>query len=121
MWGYSQASGKLDRNGTYAGIGYSGHGVGCNNPAYQQVRCVGPIPQGEWTISGPPMDTQEHGPYVLTLTPNPETNTFSRSGFLIHGDGVHDPGAASEGCLILSHPLRQAIWESQDLELTVTP
>ena len=120
MWNYSVSAGKLDHNGTYAGIGYSGHGIGCNNPAYQQVRCVGPIPQGVWTV-GAPIDTQEHGPYVLPLTPNPGTDTFRRSGFLVHGDGVHDPGQASEGCVILSHPLRQAIWESQDLELTVAP
>ena len=121
MWFYSQATGKLNRNGTPKGTGYSGRGVGCNNSDCEQIKNVGPIPQGGWVIGGPPIDTHDHGPYVLHLVPNTGTETFGRGGFLIHGDNVHAPGTASEGCMIFPRALREAIWESQDRELTVTP
>jgi hypothetical protein len=32
-----------------------------------------------------------------------------RSGFLIHGDSFSHPGDASDGCIILSRPEREAI------------
>lgn len=121
MWFYSQKTGEVDRNGTYAGVGYSGKGDGKNNPDYQRTPDFGPIPEGGWKIEGPPFDTTSHGPYVMRLAPNDTTDTFGRSGFLIHGDSLQHPGEASEGCIILSRPLREAIWGSGDYNLTVTP
>jgi hypothetical protein len=44
---------------------------------------------------------------------------FGRTGFLIHGDAVHAPGTASEGCVILSRTTREQIWESHDHVLQV--
>jgi hypothetical protein len=119
MWEYSQSSGVLQR-GSYAAVGYSGaEPDGKNNPAMQSVHNVGPIPQGQWTIVGPPVDLVPEGPYVLRLEPQPSTITFGRSGFLIHGDTT-PPGNASQGCIIMPRPTRQAIWASEDYQLNVT-
>jgi hypothetical protein len=84
----------------------------------QGVRNVGPVPQGTYTI-GQPHDTATHGPYVMVLTPVQGTNTFGRSGFLIHGDNKrHD---ASHGCIILDRTLRHRVWGSGDHTIQVTP
>lgn len=101
------------------GFGYSGAaGVPQNNPKYCQVKNVGPIPPGWYTIQAP-RDTAEHGPYVLPLTPA-ETNTmYGRAGFLIHGDSKTAPGTASKGCIILARAIRTAIWCSEDHQLRV--
>ena len=118
-WTYSQKSGELDQNGKKLATGYSGAGNGKNNPEMQNVHNVGPIPEGDWTISGPPVDTKSHGPYVLRLIPEPETETFGRSGFLMHGDSKEHPGTASEGCIIVPKAVREKVWKSGDRELTV--
>jgi len=119
MWNYSQSSGVLTHNFIRVGMGYSGHGEGKNNPSLQNVPDVGPCPQGRYSI-GAMHDTETHGPHVMALTPESGTNTFGRSGFLIHGDSLEHPGAASEGCIILPRPIRDQISASNDYELTVT-
>jgi hypothetical protein len=116
---YEQITGRLFRDGVLVGLGYSGHGEGRNKPAWQSVSCVGPIPQGKWKIVGPPLDLPSHGPYVLRLEPDPTTDTRGRSGFLIHGDSLKNPGGASLGCIILPHTIRELVWLSGDRELEV--
>jgi hypothetical protein len=91
MWTYAQKTGALLQNGQLVATGYSGFEEGKNNPAMQAVTNVGPIPQGDWTIEGPPINTAEHGPFVLILTPSADTNTFGRSG--IPDARRLDPGA----------------------------
>jgi hypothetical protein len=118
-WTYSQKSGELDQNGNRVATGYSGAGTGKNNPEMQHVHNVGPIPQGDWTITGPPVDTKTHGPYVLKLAPTIETETFGRSGFLMHGDSREHPGTASEGCIIVPRAVREEVWKSGDRDLKV--
>ncbi len=118
-WTYSQKSGDLDQDGNKIATGYSGAGTGKNNPKMQEVHNVGPIPQGDWTISGPPVDTKTHGPFVLKLTPTPETETFGRSGFLMHGDSKEHPGTASQGCIIVPRTVREQVWKSGDHDLKV--
>lgn len=118
-WTYAQKTGELEHDGQPVANGYSGCGEGKNNPELQQVHNIGPVPQGDWTISGPPENTSEHGPYVLRLTPMPETETFGRTGFLIHGDSKTAPGSASQGCVILPHFVREKVWESGDRDLEV--
>lgn len=118
-WTYAQKTGELQKDGEHVANGYSGAGDGKNNPAMQSVHNVGPIPEGDWTIGGPPVSTAEHGPYVLHLTPNPETDTFGRTGFLIHGDSKDHPGEASQGCIILPRAVRQQVWTSGDRDLKV--
>ena len=113
MWTYNQLTGNLSQDGQPAGSGYSGMGPGKNNPAMQNVHDTGPIPRGKWHI-GPPFDTTTHGPHVMVLTPETGTETFGRSGFLIHADSITHPGKASSGCIVLSHALRLQISSSGD-------
>jgi hypothetical protein len=119
MWTYAQKTGNLLQDGQLVATGYSGFDDGKNNPAMQAVPDVGPIPQGDWTISGPPVNTTEHGPFVLTLTPVTGTNTFGRSGFLMHGDSIVAPGTASKGCIIMPRTAREQVWNSGDRALEV--
>ncbi len=119
MWTYVQQTGALLQDDQPVATGYSGFDNGKNNPAMQAVPNVGPIPQGEWTIVGPPVNTPDHGPYVLHLQPTPETNTFGRSGFLMHGDSIESPGCASRGCVIMPRTVREQVWNSGDTDLEV--
>lgn len=119
-WQYVQATGDLLLNGQWVARGYSGRGEGKNSPNWQNVRSWGPIPCGAWTILGPPYDTDSHGPFVMRLEPaTADTETFGRSGFLIHGDAIGAPGTASLGCVIMAREIRSAIWASGDRRLTV--
>jgi Protein of unknown function (DUF2778) len=120
MWTYRQSTGELLKDGSFIAQGYSGHGNGKNNPAAQSTHNVGPIPAGAWTVTGVPVDTSTHGPFVLRLEPCNGTQTFGRSGFLIHGDSRTNPGGASQGCIILPRFIRERVWASTDRALTVT-
>lgn len=119
MWIYAQKSGALWRDGKQVATGYSGCDEGKNDPAMQAVGGVGPIPQGNWTIIGPPFNTRNHGPYVPRLQPATDTHTFGRSGFLMHGDSIESPGCASKGCVILPRPAREQVWNSGDTDFEV--
>jgi hypothetical protein len=119
-WQYQQSTGNLtDPNGAAAGKGYSGHGTGVNNPSSQNVPDVGPIPQGNWTIGAFFDDPGGKGPIVSHLVPANGTETFGRSGFMIHGDNSEADQTASEGCIILARPFRTAIRDSGDTALVV--
>jgi len=119
MWTYAQKTGSLLQDGDRVGNGYSGFQEGKNNPDMQAVPDVGPIPQGDWTIVGPPINTTEHGPFVLRLEPSVGTDTFGRSGFLMHGDSIEAPGCASKGCVIMPRAVREQVWSSGDTDLEV--
>jgi len=121
MWTYAQKTGDLLRNGQRVGTGYSGFDNGKNNPSMQAVADLGPIPQGDWTIAGPPINTPTHGPFVLRLEPANGTNLFGRSGFLMHGDSIENPGTASHGCIIMPRSIREHVWQSGDTALHVVP
>jgi Protein of unknown function (DUF2778) len=118
VWTYNQLTGALIHDGQLAGFGYSGMGAGKNDPAMQAIHDIGPIPRGQWRI-GPPYDSATHGPHVMALTPDSATETFGRSGFLIHADSVSHPGQASCGCIVLSNALRHQISASGDRFLEV--
>ncbi|HLG99830.1 MAG TPA: tlde1 domain-containing protein [Bryobacteraceae bacterium] len=120
MFTYSQRAGTLLHNGILIGSGYSGHGDGKNDPDFQNIANVGPIPRGKYRIGGPEdLQGGPHGPYVLPLRPDPENEMFGRSGFLIHGDEIAHPGEASFGCIIMAREIREAItrWGDSDLEV----
>jgi hypothetical protein len=119
MWTYAQQTGALQRDSQHVATGYSGFDNGKNNPAMQGIENLGPIPQGSWNIVGPPMNTPQHGPFVLRLEPAAATNTFGRSGFLMHGDSIEAPGCASHGCIIMSRTVREQVWNSGDTDLEV--
>jgi hypothetical protein len=118
-WSYSQSTGTLGHDGRVIAIGYSGHDSGKNNPDMQRVPNTGPIPQGRYFI-GNPRDSDKVGPFAMPLEPAPETNTFGRSAFMIHGDSIVHPGTASEGCIIMLRDARNQIAASGDNELIVT-
>ncbi len=118
-WTYAQKTGDLQQDGKHVSTGYSGANEGKNNPAMDNVPNVGPIPRGDWTIAGPPVDSKDHGPYVLKLNPAPSTETHGRSGFLMHGDSKEHPGSASHGCVILPRAVREVVWQSGDRDLQV--
>lgn len=119
MWTYKISPPSMSENSRLRSEPvYSGHGEGKNNPEMVSVPNVGPIPPGKYRY-GKAQDTEQHGPLVLPLTPLPGTDTFGRSGFLIHGDSISHPGEASRGCIIAPHLLRLAMNASQDRILEV--
>ena len=120
MFTYKQSTGELTAaNGTVS-VGYSGaQGIGYNNPSEEFVKDVGPIPVGCYTITGPPYNTTTHGPFVMQLVPDASNDMGGRSGFLLHGDNILRPGTASEGCIIMSRVIREAVWASGDRRLQV--
>jgi hypothetical protein len=122
MWTYKQSTGAVTRaDGVVIGDGYSGNGPGYNNPFSEAHVDVGPIPEGQWTIGAFFDDPGGKGPYVAHLMPCEGTETYRRSGFMIHGDNAAMNHTASEGCIILSRPLRQQIADSGDSSLEVIP
>lgn len=119
MWTYSQSSGWLTSPaGVSIAQGYSGSGADKNQPEDQEIKDMGPIPEGRYTI-GEPEDTDDHGPYVLRLYPSQLNRMFGRDGFLMHGDSIHEPGTASHGCIVMPHDARVEVWESGDRNLQV--
>src|SRR5262245_61578577 len=119
MWRYLQKTGQLfSQSGTCIATGYSGYGTGRNNPMMASVPNVGPCPVGFYNIDAP-VDTDDHGPYVLRLEPFKDNRMFGRAGFLIHGDSKLKAGTASHGCLIFARPVRELIWDSGDHQLQV--
>ncbi|MGH9436530.1 MAG: tlde1 domain-containing protein [Terriglobia bacterium] len=121
-WTYSQSNGALlSPDGTFYTGNYSGHGDGVNNCKMERVRNVGPIPTGIWLI-GDAFDSPKTGKVTMALSPDHTTETFGRFGFMIHGDEVKHPGEelASEGCIVASLSVREAIAQSADRVLCVT-
>lgn len=118
-WRYVQAEGTLiNPAGELAGTGYSGSPLARNDSAQEAVANVGPIPRGSWHMAAL-IAKSEHGPYAIVLLPRNGTNTYGRSGFLMHGDEIAHPGFASHGCIIQPHPTRVAAWTSLDHDLEV--
>ena len=125
-WTYSQTECTLlDPTGAIAGKGYSGHDAGYNNHEAQNERDIGPTPVGQYQI-GPSFRHPQAGPVTMRLAPSPDTNTFGRDGFMIHGDSAdhaQNPGpqnSISHGCIILALNLRNAIDTSDDKVMVVT-
>jgi RHS repeat-associated protein len=127
-WVYDQSSGQLTHfpftfaetptalsmanvASDYQENGYSGYGVGKNNPAMEDVESVGPVPAGRWIIGNAfngPLGKPE-----FRLSPAPGTDTHGRSAFLIHADSSKHPGQASEGCIVCSQTARRKIAQGQ--------
>jgi len=119
-WTYQQSTGYLWQDQTFVGTGYAGQGAGLDNPSFESVPDMGPIPEGYYSI-GPSFNHPQCGPESMHLTPLEGTNTFGRDGFLIHGDNSSLNHTASHGCIILARNLRDLIAASPDRQLTVTP
>ncbi len=95
-------------------------GLAKNNPAMQSVANRGPLPQGIYSIgTALPIGPGRTGKFVLPLTPDPANQMFGRFGFYLHGDNAAENFTASDGCIVLSLTIREAIATSGDRELTV--
>lgn len=117
-WIYRQSTGLLTApDGKPLATGYSGTGVGRNEPDMESVRNIGPIPCGRYVI-GRARVSIDLGPVVMDLDPIPPTETYGRSLFRIHGNNAQND--ASRGCIILDRPQRLAISVSRDRRLEVT-
>ena len=97
---------------------YSGIAEGFDNHAMQDVVNTGPLPVGTYII-GPAIDHPQCGPLTMRLTPAPETDTFGRSGFCIHGDNTARNHTASHGCVIVPPYPRALIAKADDRVLVV--
>jgi len=118
-WTYEQLTGKLyNAGGEWIATGYSGIGPGLNNPVEQTIPDVGPIPAGRYEI-GKAFTHPVCGPISMPLAPLAGTNTFGRSGFLIHGDTASANHTASHGCIIMPPRIRSQIDASIDKTLYV--
>lgn len=118
-WIYEQSTGRLKTPMEMTiTSGYSGAPGAVNNPGMQSIKDVGCIPRG-WYTFGEPMDTVDHGPEAIPLTPDPDNEMFGRSGFYMHGDNMHVNETASEGCVIMPRFARDAVVRSEDKRLLV--
>jgi hypothetical protein len=127
MLTYRQKTGEILRDGKLLAKGYAGFddgdgipepGEGKNDPAMQVVRNVGPVPVGRYQVTRPFVHPTA-GSFVMRLLPLPGTQTFGRSGFLIHGDSRKNPGAGSHGCIVLSRADRELVWATGERILEV--
>lgn len=121
MWIFNQDNGSVVNDNpkiTSHFTGYAGHGEGKNNPEMQDVRDVGPIPCGMFSIM-PPHDSTKTGSYSMVLVPDVDDHLFGRGDFRIHGDSLQHPGEASDGCLILRLHDRRLLWQAGDRRLKV--
>ncbi len=121
MHTYVQGTGEWFTDGVFVAKGYAGRGLGLNNPDMQDAANVGPLPVGVYTIETP-VDSDSIGPFAMPLRPDKANDMRGRSAFYIHGDRIdaaRKPFSASEGCIILPRPVRNAIWSGGDRRLTV--
>ena len=118
MWLYSQTTGRLTQNGALIGVGYAGHPPYVNDPTAQSQHNIGPLPEGLYIIGE--AVTNDLGPLAMPLEPDLANEMYGRSGFFIHGDNPEHPGWSSNGCIVISHDVRQQISVSPDRALTVT-
>jgi peptidoglycan hydrolase-like protein with peptidoglycan-binding domain len=114
FWIYEVTSGKFTNpEGKHIATGYSGkQGIWQNNVAYEREKDHGPIPRGIWKMkNSAEMAEIRSTPTsnTIPLVPMPETSTYGRHSFLIHGDHITEPGTASEGCIVLGKDERLKI------------
>ena len=96
------------KDGLTIGTGlWSGHGPAKNDPKCCGQKGVGPLPPGLYHY-GDAVEGGHLGPYVMPLT-QLSGQTFSRSGFYIHGAALQNPDMSSAGCIIAPKNVRIAI------------
>lgn len=116
---FKQKTGEMfDAQGMLLGVGYAGRGAGKNNPAMQNVKGIGPLPVGWYTLQ-PPADDLVVGHYAMRLVPDKENEMFGRNSFFWHGDSSEHPGLASHGCIVHPHAVRAFGWMSGDHRIQV--
>jgi|SRR5579885_848146 hypothetical protein len=125
MWKYVQRTGNFyDPDGKKIAKGYAGgdHGLrldGVNNPDLQSKQSIGPLPVGLYT-HGTAVEGSHLGAFAIPLIPDSNNEMFGRSGFFMHGDRLDGkPLSASDGCIIVPKPAREAYYNSPDSQLQV--
>lgn len=131
-WIYNERTGQLShvgRNGEVdytVGGGYSGYGIGLNNPALAFLKAfargepAGPIPPGTYLI-GPAHYSRNTGPITMDLSPIDGTDALGRTLFRMHGDNPAHNHTASEGCIVEGPNVRRRVAGSHDPCLKVIP
>ncbi|OXJ06775.1 tlde1 domain-containing protein [Burkholderia sp. AU6039] len=118
-WQYSQKTGRLTHDGDpVIEQGYSGRAAGKNNPDMQDQIGLGPIPTGSYSVSAP-FEHSHAGACTMRLTPDGDTDTHRRTGFLIHADDPAHPRPISDGCIVVDRRVCKRIWSSLDQQLNV--
>jgi RHS repeat-associated protein len=126
-WEFSQSTGQwshlddLTGVATPVGLGFSGQGVGYNDPAFEWAEDIGPLPAGLYQIG--PGRKWHKMPYVMDLTPVLSFQFGRPGGFKIHAP-FKDPAKrplSSHGCPIAEKDLRKQISDDQDRCLWVVP
>lgn len=116
---YNQTNGHLTNDdGVIVAEGWAGNGDGKNNHAMQDVKSIGPLPcgvysVGEWEAMHPGL-----GPLVVHLV-QVEGDTFGRDGFYIHGPSFKNYGEESKGCIIVPRPMRNYLRNLRPETITV--
>ena len=110
-WTYSQGSGNLSYNGQFVGHGYSGYSYGRDNPDFEHITDVGPIPRGEYRMRR--VFSPHLRPPVIELIPLCQT-AHGRTDFRIHGDNAEANYTASHGCIIMRKETRMIVADSAD-------
>ena len=112
---YTQSTGIITySNKTVISMGYAGgacgmHPENVNDHLSQAMHGVGPLPCGLYSM-GVVADHPKLGAYAIPLIPDKNNQMFGRGGFFIHGDNSKLNHSASEGCIILPHNVRTAIY-----------
>lgn len=104
---WKQREGELMAEGKRLAGGYAGATGHVNKTASEGIKDKGPIPRGGYSITLIYPSHAKFGPYTCVLQPDRGNKMFGRSGFLIHGDSLKEPGTASEGCIILESTTRK--------------
>lgn len=117
---YKQLTGEMFRNDVLEFKGYAGHGEGLNNPDKDDVKSVGPLPEGAYTM-GVMFDHPQLGKRVIPLFPDKANAMHGRGSFYIHGDEKNHPGEfiASDGCIVSSLEERVAAYNTGDSQILV--
>ena len=105
-WNYYQNSGELFRDGKLVAVGYSGDPKHKNMTEHEGLRSKGPIPRGLYRMFYVYKKHPKLGPYAIALRPVGH-NCLGRSGFMVHADSIRNPGAASQGCIIMPSDVRR--------------
>lgn len=119
LWEYRIDDGSLSKDGELVGFGYSGAPGYTNRSSEVDKKSKGPIPPGEWFFDRAPWSRK--GPQVMSLIRGPQTETFGRSAFMIHGDNKRRNRSASNGCIVFDRHIRDQLAADAPGRLVVLP
>ena len=102
-----QAKGQLLRDGKVIATGYAGAPGHINRTESEGLKNKGPLPRGWYRIWFIYPTHPKYGSHLCILRPDPGTEMFGRSGFMIHADAPSRPGTASNGCIVLDAATRK--------------